>query len=158
MTCVVGLVTPEGAWMGSDSITASDDLYSLAATPKVFRHDDMLIGFSGSWRVGSDLRAMLKEVHRPGIKGLDEVFETRDKDSEVLVLHARSLYIMDGGHEFVRVRSSKGYAYAAIGQEAIALGSLYADHHGRDSVLTALKASEAHSPFVRRPFKILEAA
>jgi hypothetical protein len=143
--------------MGSDSITANDYLYSLAATPKIFRHHDMLLGYAGSWRTGSDLRAMLREVEKPGIRGLEEVFETRDRGSEVIVLHGRAIYIMDGGHQFVRVRSSKGYTYAVIGQEAVALGSLYADHYGRDSVLTALKASEAHSPFVRKPFKILSA-
>ena len=54
MTVVAGLVTPEGAWIGADSLSSTDDgLASLIATPKVGRFGNLLLGYSGSFRVGA---------------------------------------------------------------------------------------------------------
>ena len=45
MTVVAGLVTPDGAWMGADSLSSTDDgLASLIATPKVGRFGNLLLG------------------------------------------------------------------------------------------------------------------
>jgi hypothetical protein len=59
MSVAVGLVDKGDVWIGADSIAAGDDSMTIRKDPKVWRRDDMLLGFGGSWRMAQILRYSL---------------------------------------------------------------------------------------------------
>ena len=52
MTCIVGLVHEGRVWMGADSAGVSGYQLQTRTDAKVFVHDNMVIGFTSSFRMG----------------------------------------------------------------------------------------------------------
>lgn len=81
MTCIVGLINKGKVYIGGDSAGVSG--YSLAhrADEKVFKKDNMIFGFTSSFRMGQILRYSLKiPDHDPRISD-DEYMCTTFVDS-----------------------------------------------------------------------------
>lgn len=52
MTCIVGLVENSKVYMGGDSAAVSNSNLQLTDTPKVFKKQELLIGYTWSFRMG----------------------------------------------------------------------------------------------------------
>ena len=67
MTCIVGYVEQNVSWIVGDSAAcdATDNTMRVRQDPKVFRNGSMIIGYSGSFRVGQVMRYELKLPSRP---------------------------------------------------------------------------------------------
>lgn len=155
MTIVAALVTPTGAWMGGDSISSNGETYELASTPKVGRFGDKLIGFAGSWDGNRVLEIAKKH---PELTWAEILFRAGqiDKDIAFLCVERGRIYLSQSNKERIQRARRGGHSYSAIGSgEAVAIGSLYSWHDGREALVSALSAAEAHTPTVRRPFKIV---
>jgi len=158
MTCVVALVTQGGSYIGSDSITVEESgLYGLALSPKVARFKNTLVGFAGSWKVGQEAFRLLSTMANPLPELFIKRFKTEYNNWAILMVSEGRVYEVNEDMAIVEVRPSKEGTYASIGTgAAVALGSLYTDHIDKSSVMTALRAAEAHVASVRRPFTVLE--
>jgi len=155
MTCVVALVTPGGCYIGGDSISVADDIYTLAATPKVRQIKDILIGFSGSWKAG--LQAFRALERNPDIHKFCQTFTTTETGWSLLAIQDRRIYEISEDLAPIEILPGDEVTYGAIGSgTATALGSLYSDSLDARSVRNALEAAEAHVVNVRRPFVIIE--
>ena len=158
MTVCVALVTPAGCYMGADSAVISGDLYSISETPKVANVKGTLIGFAGGWKVGAQAMKKLQRMPQINIELFAREFLTDEKGWELLIVHERRVYYMDEDKSLIEVRSRDHCTYGSIGTgQALALGSLYADHIDNGSVMTALRAAEAHTVGIKRPFTLVEA-
>lgn len=57
MTCIVGLVKDDIIYIGGDSAGVDDDMnFTIRKDKKVFKKDNMIFGFSGSFRMGQILQ------------------------------------------------------------------------------------------------------
>ena len=161
MTVVAGLVTPDGAWMGADSLSSTDDgLASLIATPKVGRFGNLLLGYSGSFKVGGMYFKVAKNAHNPTLEQLLESVKLPDdlKDDWALLAieHGHLYEITSNSGALEASKDHDGIAYGAIGSGAApALGSLFTDHEDEGSLYQALEASAMHTTNVRSPFLVL---
>ena len=161
VTVVAGLITPDGCWIGADSLSSTDDgLASLSATPKVARFGNLLIGFSGSWKAGQLFFAVAGKAHNPTLEQLLESVKLPDdvKDEwELLAIERGHLYEINSDRGMIEARKdSDGYCYGAVGSGAApALGSLFTDHEDEGSLYQALEASAMHTTNVRSPFLII---
>ena len=161
MTVVAGLITPDGAWMGADSLSSTDDgLASLIATPKVGRFGNLLLGYSGSFKVGAMYFKVAKNAHNPTLEQLLESVKLPDDlkdDWELLAIEHGHLYEITSNSGALESRKDHdGIAYGAIGSGAApALGSLFTDHEDEGSLYQALEASAMHTTNVRSPFLVL---
>jgi hypothetical protein len=141
--------------MGADSLSSDHDLRVGVTSPKVARFGEFLIGFAGSWGTGQGLLAMLRAEKVQTLKQLGRDF-TISADVDVLVADRNGVYEFMPGGVLVKMRARKGVSYGVAGTGAgPALGSLYSWHDGRDALLSALGAAEAHTNHARRPFKVL---
>ena len=157
VTCLVGLITVGGCYMGADSISTDGGTYVLSATPKVQQFGDVLVGFCGSWRVGQDAFKMFGRMQRPSVHKFAESFKTKEEEWTILVIENERLYEVGEDLSVVEVMSDGEYAYTAVGTGGdVALGSLFADHIDVSSVTTALSAAEAHCVNVHGPFVVIE--
>ena len=156
MTIVAALMTPEGAWMGSDSLSSDDATCATVSSPKVGKFGDKLVGFAGSWE---GLRVLDVARRNPGISAEELVFRSgpfKDDGLVLLIIEGRHLYFVQSEKTLVRRTRSRGYAYDAIGGGGpLALGSLYAKHEGREDLLTSLKCAAHHNPHCQGPFRIV---
>jgi len=161
VTVVAGLVTPDGCWMGADSLSSNEDgLASLTSTPKVGRFGNLLLGYSGSFKVGAMYFKVASKAHNPTLEQLLESVKMPDDlkdDWELLAIEGGRLYEISSNSGAIEARrDSDGYCYGAIGSGAApALGSLYTDHEDEGSLYQALEASAMHTTNVRSPFLVL---
>lgn len=56
MTIVIGIATPEGVYIGSDSASSNSYITYETSAPKVFTKENLLFGVSGTWRFAQVLR------------------------------------------------------------------------------------------------------
>ena len=56
MTCIVGLVTEEGAYIGGDSRITQDTSILPGVFEKIFFKNKILFGFCGNYRFGQILK------------------------------------------------------------------------------------------------------
>jgi hypothetical protein len=180
MTCIVGLVTPKGIYVGGDSAGVGGYSLTVRADEKVFINGGFIFGFTSSFRMGQILRfgftppklhadvdlyeymvttfidAVRQRFAAAGWIGKEET--TRDTGGTFIVGHRNRLFTIQG--DFQVAESIDGYDAVGCGQD-IALGSLYATKKSDGfsdpevAVETALEAAEGYSAGVRRPFKIL---
>lgn len=176
MTCIVGLRTAEGVWVGGDSAgVAGYDLTSRADS-KVFLVGEFLFGITTSFRMGDLLRYSFEPPKR-GRVGVDRYMRTsfingirdvlqaggfRQKQHEVetggtfLVGYAGRLFCIEGDFQ---VGESKDPFHAVGCGDQVALGAMYGmgmpTTTPRLMIHRALKAAERYSAGVRGPFKIL---
>ena len=157
MTVCVALVTPASCYMGADSAVISGDLYSISETPKVANIKGTLIGFAGSWKAGAQAFKKLQRMPQINIELFAREFITDEKDWELLIVHERRVWHVGDNNQIVEIRSRDHCTYGSIGiGQSVALGALYVDHIDHASVLTALRAAEAHTVGIKRPFTIVE--
>lgn len=60
MTCIVGLSTAEGVWIGADSAAVAGLEVRATSLPKVFRVGEFIIGYTSSFRMGQILQHHLE--------------------------------------------------------------------------------------------------
>ena len=161
MTVVAGLVTPDGCWMGADSLASDESgLASLIATPKVGKFGNMLLGYSGSFKVGQMYFKVASKAHNPTLEQLLESVKLPDDlkdDWELIAIEHGRLYEISSNSGALEARKDlDGYCYGAIGSGAApALGSLFTDHEDEGSVYQSLEAAAMHTTNVRSPFLVL---
>jgi len=161
MTVVAGLVTPDGCWIGGDSLSSTEDgLASLTATPKVGRFGNLLLGYAGSFKIGQMYFKLAGKAHNPTLEQLLESVKLPDDlkdDWELLAIENGRLYEISSNSGAIEARrDSEGYCYGAIGSGAApALGSLYTDHEDEGSLYQALEAAAMHTTNVRSPFLVI---
>jgi len=170
MSVVVGLVTPSGCWLGGDSFAGGGGMCIRAASPKVGKFGNLLLGFVGEWRVGQQYFEAAKKMGTPTLPQLihyvqPDVIENQKADEVdnswfLLAIENERLYEIDSTKAVIEVRNVDGVSYDAIGDGgSIALGALFvAGLDGQEdgsSVVRALEASAEHSPWVRYPFEIV---
>ena len=155
MTVVAALVTPKGSWMGGDSLSSDDTTCTSVTTPKVGRFGDKLLGFANSWE---GQRVLDCAARHPELSYAEVLFRAGPlKDGVHILCVENGKLLFSQADKEILVRRKRGrVAYDAIGSGSPhALGSLFTWHEGRESLVSSLKAAEAHNPFVRHPFKII---
>ena len=136
---------------------SEDGLYSISASPKARNIRGVLIGFSGSWRVGQQAFHAIAKLRSVSPEAFVGTFKPDEGDWELLWIQDGRLYEIGNDLSIVEQKNVKESAYCAIGSgAAVALGSLSTDHANKKSVLNALRAAESHIVTVRRPFSVLE--
>jgi ATP-dependent protease HslVU (ClpYQ) peptidase subunit len=181
MTTIAGIAQDRQVWIGGDSMSSSDQDTQVVTNPKVLRlagpnDEDILIGFSGSWRMGQLIEHSLKvpawkkgtlesylstafvDALRKCLKdggyalGQDDGAENLSANF-LLGFHGRlfevhtNYCVLEGTDGFSSVGS--GYRYA--------LGSLHATRHNPsavDRITVALEAATAFNAYVGGPIRI----
>lgn len=175
MTCIVAITDGSKVYMGGDSAAAEMDgnFVTSRLEPKVFVRDNYIVGYAGSFRFGKLVEHIFNFPKPSGdidhfmntvfISNLRDCFEenkldnSEEKDAgELLIGINGHLYEFNSDWHL----GQNIYEYNAIGSGSqFSMGSLFSTRrikspHAR--ITLALEASEAFSPFVRRPFTILE--
>jgi ATP-dependent protease HslVU (ClpYQ) peptidase subunit len=179
MTCIVGIATPQGVFIGGDSAGTRDaGEVLIRKDAKVFKRQGWVFGYSGSYRLGQilqyemagcaffqssedthaslvlsfvpELQKTLADLHlEPGAKKPWTIMCGVDVDGP-------RLFVIH--HDFSVAEYQDGYT--AIGSGApFALGAMrYAEQHGASGsermLRGALDAATYFSPHVRYPFVI----
>ncbi len=159
MTCIVGLVTPGGSYLGGDSAASTSDFIAVSSTPKVFRFGSTLVGYSGNFGNGQHAIRFLKNT--PMVRKLDAFindYEPQGPGWSLLMVEYGRIYEIDEDMGVIEAPIINGYSYAAIGSgSAVASGALFVERLDIASVHGALTAASTHCLDVRAPFEILEA-
>lgn len=179
MTCVVALEKDGVIWMGADSAAFRNDEINIRTDPKVFKVDNFLFGFSGSFRVGqliryafrppkntrqrSDMEYMVVDfvdslkllLEEKGVLLKDGTGDSHD--SEIVVGFHKKIYVIESDFN-VSIRN-ENYAVSGSGA-AYALGALYILNLNQsmgpeEKIELALRASVEYCPSVRLPFVIM---
>ena len=181
MTCIVGVELDGQLWLGGDAASTRDHEVFVRKNPKVFKVENMLIGFSGSFRIGQLLQFSFKPVQHvwgrddfqyivtsvvDSIRGLlnengamikDEMGDSHD--SEFIIGYRGKFYIIDS--DFHVEIPTENYVATGTGA-AYALGALHAMKKHKISpakkIHKALSAAEEYCTGVRKPFTILSMA
>jgi hypothetical protein len=160
LTIIAALVTPEGAWMGADSLSSSEMECTITASPKIVRVGKRLIGCAGSWNAG---QRFIEHMRANQGLALEDATKTLEHDGDVsgLIIENRRIFFFEGAGVKEAVTWA-GVSYAACGTGGpAAAGALFAisflDLDGPAAVKVALRAAEAHNPYCRRPFRIVKA-
>jgi hypothetical protein len=141
--------------MGADSLASNADLRVDSSTPKVYRFNKFLLGFAGSYAAGQIMRSLMSQEPDLTLKQVSE-YQPQGNDWEILLADFRGVYEMSPGGGLVKMSTRQSHSYGAIGAGAgVALGSLYSWHDGQLALVSALRAAEAHTNHVRRPFKVI---
>ena len=156
MTVCAALITPEGCWMGADSLAADEDLGNITATPKCGVFGDLLIGFSGNWKAGQTMFDMARKANQPTMAQLLENYQTDLKDWNFLFVEDGKIYEVDEDLAVLEMTSEDGYSFGAIGSGAQpALGALFVSHDDEGGLMRALEAAAQFTTNVRAPFRIV---
>lgn len=180
MTCIVGLVENGTIYIGGDS-AGVDETFSICtrADEKVFVNEteDMIVGFSGSFRIGQLLRyAFVAPPQKVGqddmaylVTDFIDALRTMQKDKgsmkkeNELEEHSASflfgfnkkLYVVES--DFQVAQPLENYVACGCGAD-IALGAMYATKHlkmkPKVRLELALNAAAEYSAGVRGPFVI----
>lgn len=176
MTCIVGFVGDDGIYMGGDSAGVSGFDIRGRADEKVFIKDDIIYGFTSSFRMGQILRFRFnRPEHKQGIDDyeylcsvyIDELIACfkahgylKDDKGEVsggifLLGYKGNLYKVES--DFQVGKSFDNYDACGCG-EYYALGALnildLPKLSTQSKVLRALETAEKFSAGVRSPFVI----
>lgn len=177
MSCVVGITDGEQVWLGADSAGVAGYQLRLRRDRKIFRRDDFLFGFAGSFRMGQLLKYNLELPTRPIGTDLETYIHTdlidacrlaflrggftqqamgqEFADGFFLMGHAGKLYCVQC--DFQVEETTDLFMAIGCGSEA-ALGSLYTTQvqAPEERIRLALEAAEHFSAGVRRPFFLLD--
>lgn len=176
MTCIVGLETPDGVWMGGDSAAAEGWNIYTSRLLKVFRRGQFLIGYTTSFRMGQLLQYRLSvepqargqtdleymattfvDAVRDCLKsgGFAKVENEQWEGGQFLVGYRTELYIVDSDFQV----NSSDDTYTAIGCGAnVALGALWTGMWFNERldpeqrIKKALEAAGHFSNGVREPY------
>lgn len=189
MTCIVGYVdkTSKKVYIGGDSCTVNSHLeYRVVTNPKVFERDDIVFGFTSTWRFGQLVQYIMhypaREIGQTPIEYLCRLWipalqtcltdhghiATIVSAEDVNYGHSRSgnaLIGIDG--ELFYLNGDFSVLQSADGMYAVGCGADYAmgalmilDNTKLDAkakVISALETSERLSGGVRGPFLVLSA-
>lgn len=179
MTCIVGIETPEGVYIGGDSAATNDSGFqSILASPKVFclrqQAMSMLLGCTTSYRMVQLLRYELQlPLFEPGMEvetylvshfipavraclsagGFAKKEHEREEGGNFLLAFHNRLFEVQEDYDVLT--SLHGYAAVGSGAEC-ALGSLYTSQElvPPKRVELALQAACTHDAYVRPPFHV----
>lgn len=177
MTCIVGFVDryKNEIWMGGDSAGVAGLNVVLRKDTKVFKKQNMLFGYTSSFRMGQLLRFKLdipkieknKDVYeymctdfidsvRKRFKdgGYSLIKDNREEGGFFLVGYKGNLYQIEG--DFQVGECADDFDSVGCGS-SYALGALYItrkNKNPRDRILQALETAEYFSTGVKRPFVI----
>lgn len=174
MTCIAAIAHGNKVYIGGDSAGVGGYSLSVRADRKVFRNDDMVMGFTSSFRMGNLLQHSLKvprhhpddDLHKFMVTDfIDAVraclkaggYASKSNETEAggvfLVGYKGRLFCVDEDYQVGE--NMDGFAAVGCGAD-IALGSLWStkSRQPRDRVRLALEAAERFSAGVRGPFHI----
>lgn len=179
MTCIVGMKTPGGVFIGGDSASTNDSgLQTILAGRKVFflgeAHNKMLLGCTTSCRMmqllhyelqlpayedGMDIEEYLVTKFVNAVRdclkagGFAKKEDEKEEGGNFLIGYRGRLFeVQDDYHVSEPVNG-----YEAVGSGAkFALGSLYATPHlpSEERIKLALQAATYHNAYVRPPYLI----
>lgn len=177
-TCIVGYVDKKGnMYMGGDSAGVGDYDIRIRKDAKVFQKENMLIGYTSSFRMGQLLRFKLKipsqeksiadyeymctsfiDAIRDCLKvnGYSLIKDNQEQIGVFLVAYKSKIYKVESDLQVGMTYDN--YDTCGCG-EGYALGSIYTNSKkisGRGIIKKALECAENFSAGVRRPFIILE--
>jgi len=181
MTCVVGLETEHGVFIGADSASSNGYTSFSSRVEKVFLKNcgargEFLIGFTTSFRMGQLLRYKLRVDKHPDdmpdmeylatifidavracLKdgGFTEIDKERESGGRFLVGYRGKIYMVDYDFQV----NSNACGFYAIGSGAqFALGSLYSTNglSPRNRIKIALRAASMFTDSVKPPYHIKE--
>lgn len=181
MTCIVGIKVGKNIYIGGDSIGVGGYNYSIRKDSKVFKKDNMIFGYTSSFRMGNLIQYKLQVPEHPiemssmeylctlFMDSLMECFEdasfTEVKDNvssggQFLLGYRDELYTIYADFQ-VEILYDK-YTACGSGQE-YALGALSAmESLGSETlkpserIVRAITAAEKHCTTVKGPVNIVE--
>jgi ATP-dependent protease HslVU (ClpYQ) peptidase subunit len=178
MTCIVGWIEGNDVWMGADSAGVAGLNIRTREDEKIFVKDEMIFGFTSSFRMGQLLRYMLQIPEQSSKKDdyqfmcsdfIDAVIKCLEKnkyakirENEIsggtfLVGYKGNLYVVENDFQVGKI--NKGYDSCGCG-ENYALGALHAMEGQKvkpeERINRALEAAQEFSAGVRGPFNILK--
>jgi hypothetical protein len=179
MTCIVGLVDNGRVWLGGDRAAVEDSHYLMhVAQPKVFRRDEILMGYTSSFRMGQLLQYRL-EIPERGERPLDEwmvtdfaeavrkcmkdggytkIENSREQVGCFLVGTEGRLFLFDDQHNILEPQCGFDATGSGI---SVARGSLHSTGNlglGPEQRLTlALEAASRFVTSVEPPFDVISA-
>lgn len=177
MTCVVGVKTDRGVWIGADSQATGGHSKSFRSDPKVFLNGDMVFGYTSSFRMGQILEHSFSPPAMSVGEGMmrymctsfiDSVrmalkeggFAAGDKSPEsggtFLVGFAGDLYEISDDYQVARVVD--GYTAIGSGYDN-ALGALFVtvEMDPEPRIEMAIKAAEKFNTTVGGKITIIKA-
>lgn len=177
MTCIVGIVEEEKAYIGADSCAWDGLVRRASQLEKVFRNGRFVIGYTSSFRMGQLLQYRLQvqaqngegdleymvcqfaEAVRSCLKdyGYARVDSNEESGGAFLVAYKGKLYQVASDFQVNFYRD--GLAVVGSGT-AFAYGALFALRHlkPRARIERALEAAAYCNPYVMPPFTILESS
>lgn len=175
MTCIVGLVSKDGVWLGGDGLGSTEHTKCKVAGGKVFRNGEFVMGFCGDFRIGQILRyafipppingditrymcVEFSNALRAAFKdaGYLQTNDGVERGGDFLVGIRGRLFCVESNFQVIETV----LPYIAIGSgDSYAMGAMYANRKGkpRDRVMLALKAAAEFCPSVGGPFKVIHA-
>jgi len=172
MTCIVGIRSENGLYIGGDSAVSSDNLVQTMADPKVWRKGQFIIGYAGGLRVGQIIKYKMKippfnkrepteymvtgfvDAMRKCLKTAGAAREDKkeeEQENQFLIGFKGRLFEIDEAYGVCEV----GDEFIAIGcGTEYALGSLHATKgkNPEKRIWAALEASSYFCEGVRPPF------
>lgn len=175
MTCIVGIKSASGVYLGGDSAVSESDLIQTMVDPKVWKKGRFIFGYAGTLRVGQLIKYKLKI---PPINGREptqymvtgfvdamrkclkqagaarEEHKEEEQDNQFLIGFNGHLFEIDSGYGVCEVADS----FIAIGSGTeYALGSLYATKGKPPEarILKALETADHFSESVGPPFHVV---
>lgn len=178
MTCIVGWVEKGTVWMGADSCGSNSYTKDSVIQPKLFKKDNMLIGYTGSFRMGQLLQWRLSIPKRHDPTSIEEWLATsfadnlrtcfkdggfaeKDKEQEsggfFLIGFEGRLFTVQSDYSVLESR--RGFDAAGSGEVA-AQGALFLAKEIKlppdKAIRLALKAASAIVQGVGEPFHFLK--
>ena len=177
MTCIIGLVKDGKVYIGGDSAGVSSNDYHIRKDKKVFQKDNMVFGFTSSFRMGQILQYNFDiPYHDPRKSDFDylcstfidkliETFKSKGyatiKDNEVwggtfIVGYNNNVYMVHNDFQVVEV--ARPFVACGCGKD-YALGALEIlvekDYEPENVIRKALDVVSRHSNAVWPPYHIV---
>ena len=180
MTCIIAITKDGTVYMGGDSAASESEsgLISTTKMPKVFKKDEYLIGYAGSFRMGKFIQYSVEFPKPPSwAKTPDKIDEFMNGH---LIPHIRKQvkeHELEGGEkeEFNFIIGLRGSIfeiddvwaayepatdYISIGSGSpVALGSLYSTagwSNPKKRIQIALESASKYNIYVSAPFTLIE--
>ncbi len=175
MTCIVGLKHEGKVYMGADSAIVAGWVISEIANPKIFKKENMLIGYTSTYRMGQILEHwfyppknegytdyeymvlfVVEEIRSLFSKfGYSEIDNNVEKGGFFIIGYRGELYKIQDDYSVIQ--HTDDYIATGSGEE-IALGALYAgaDFPPKMRISQSLEAAAKHSASVCKPFVLMD--
>lgn len=178
MTCIVGIVHNKNVYLAGDSAGTIGSDIEIRSNPKVFKNNEFVIGYAGSFRMGQLLQYKFKppSFSKSKEKDLYKFMTTSFVDKLRLCIHkdfseakeevnnGAGIFIVGIKNRIFTIYEDYDMGECLDGYHAIgcangyALGSLYSSKHIKDPkerLLLAMEAATHYSTGVRKPYHII---